>query len=138
VVGRTSAELLIGLQDNCGGVIVVLLAMAAGNVERSFGEGLGDFGHIDTLIGGEVAKLICALQQHQNDVLHRDAGLLCVGVGDADIEAELFGLRPGAAPLDQGRSSRASTVWALPSNRAPKCFIGLHGFVRRLIGRWGL
>jgi hypothetical protein len=72
------------------------------------------------------------LEQHQNDVLHRDPGLLRVGGGDADIEAEVFDLRQGAAPLDQGRSSRASTVWALPSNRAPKCFIGLHGFVRRI------
>jgi hypothetical protein len=99
------------------------------------GEGSRDLRQVCTLLGGDVTQLVCALQQRENDVLYSDAGLLRIGGGDAGIEAELFDLRQGAAPLDQGRSSRASTVWASPSNRAPRCFIGLHGFVRRLIGR---
>jgi hypothetical protein len=88
--------------------------MAAENAGRSFDEGLGDLLHVRTLLGGGVTEFVGTLQQHQNDVLHCYTGLLRVGGGDADIKAEPFDLRRGAAPLDQGCSSRASTVWALP------------------------
>jgi len=87
-------------------------SMAAENAGRSFDEGLGDLLHVRTVLGGGVTEFVGTLQQHQNDVLHCYTGLLRVGGGDADIKAEPFDLRRGAAPLDQGpgRAERSAVT----------------------------
>ena len=45
----------------------------------SSAKGLGHLRHVGALISGEVAEFVGTLQQHQDDVLHGDAGLLRVG-----------------------------------------------------------
>jgi hypothetical protein len=61
VVGISAAGPLKERTDDCGGVIVVLPARAAGNGWWSFSERLGDLRHIGTLLGGEVTQFICTL-----------------------------------------------------------------------------
>jgi hypothetical protein len=113
-------------------------SMAAENAGRSFDEGLGDLLHVRTLLGGGVTEFVGTLQQPKtmSCIATPDCCALVVATPISKrslsiyAEAQLRSIRDAQA--GQARFGRCH------GDRAPKCFIGLGGFVRRLIGRCGL